>query len=129
MLTACHGPSEFARQLASTAGLPDTAAILRNLGNGAEVLFSLCLGMHVILKPARCQFVMRSFTQGARGLCCAQIHLVGTAHVSKASSEEVRDIIHAVQPQTVFVELDAQRAQQLRGGTENHNNLKARLVP
>ncbi len=60
-----------------------------------------------------------------------QIHLVGTAHVSKASSEEVRDIIQAVQPQTVFVELDAQRAQQLQRGTEdhNHNNLKARLLP
>ncbi|KAA6427159.1 MAG: conjugal transfer [Trebouxia sp. A1-2] len=58
-----------------------------------------------------------------------RIHLVGTAHVSKASSEEVRDIIHAVQPQTVFVELDAQRAQQLRGGMEDQNNLKARLVP
>lgn len=49
--------------------------------------------------------------------------------MSKASSEEVRDIIHAVQPQTVFVELDAQRAQQLRGGMEDQNNLKARLVP
>jgi len=119
----------FARQLASTAGLPDTAAVLRNLGNGAEVLFSHCLSIHVMLNPARCQFVTRPFTQGARGLCCAQIHLVGTAHVSKASSEEVRNIIHAVQPQTVFVELDAQRAQQLRGGLENQNNLKARLVP
>lgn len=82
----------FARQLASTAGLPDTAAVLRNLGNGAEV------------------------------------HLVGTAHVSKASSEEVREVIQAVQPQTVFVELDAQRGQQLRRGTpEDHNNLKVFL--
>ncbi|DBA73860.1 hypothetical protein WJX79_009281 [Trebouxia sp. C0005] len=88
VLTACHGQSAFARHFASTAGLPETAAVLHNLGNGAE------------------------------------IHLVGTAHVSKASSEEVRDIIHAVQPQTVFVELDAQRAQQLRGGMEDQNNLK-----
>jgi len=129
-LSACHGPSVFARQLASTAGLPDTAAVLRNLGNGAEVSFSHCLKIHVMLNPARCQFVMRSFRQGARSLCCVQIHLVGTAHVSKASSEEVRDIIQAVQPQIVFVELDAQRAQQLRRGTEDHNhNLKARLVP
>ena len=57
-----------------------------------------------------------------------QIHLIGTAHVSKASSEEVRQMIHAVQPQTVFVELDAARAQQLRGGREDQDNLKARLV-
>ena len=48
--------------------------------------------------------------------------------MSKASSEEVRQMIHAVQPQTVFVELDAARAQQLRGGPEDQDNLKARLV-
>ncbi len=82
-----------------------------------------------MLHPSRCQFVVCSFTQSARGHCCPQVHLVGTAHVSKASSEEVREVIQAVQPQTVFVELDAQRGQQLRRGTpEDHNNLKARLL-
>ena len=51
-----------------------------------------------------------------------QIFLVGTAHVSRASSEEVRDMIHAVKPQTVFVELDAKRAQSiLMGGQENQS--------
>lgn len=52
----------------------------------------------------------------------AEIFLVGTAHVSRASSEEVRDMIHAVKPQTVFVELDAKRAQSiLMGGQENQS--------
>ena len=45
-----------------------------------------------------------------------QIFLVGTAHVSKASAEEVREMIRAVKPETVFVELDAQRARQLQQG-------------
>ncbi len=58
-----------------------------------------------------------------------QIYLIGTAHVSKPSSDEVRDMIHAVRPQTVFVELDEERARVLRGGDEDQGNLKARLVP
>ena len=58
-----------------------------------------------------------------------QIFLVGTAHVSKASSEEVRGMLRAVKPQTVFVELDIGRARQLVHGQEQKGSLKARLVP
>lgn len=47
-----------------------------------------------------------------------QIFLVGTAHVSKASAEEVKAMIQAVKPQTVFVELDAERARRLQQGTQ-----------
>ena len=46
-----------------------------------------------------------------------QIFLVGTAHVSNASAEEVRQMIQAVKPGTVFVELDAQRFSQLQQDT------------
>ena len=42
-----------------------------------------------------------------------QIFLVGTAHVSKASCEEVQSMIRAIEPQTVFVELDKARAWKL----------------
>jgi pheromone shutdown protein TraB len=48
-----------------------------------------------------------------------QIFLVGTAHVSKASSEEVRDMIRLVKPQSVMVELCQQRAARLRAGGGN----------
>ncbi|GAB4223831.1 MAG: TraB/GumN family protein [Acidobacteriota bacterium] len=37
------------------------------------------------------------------------VHLVGTAHVSRESVEEVRRVIESVRPDTVVVELDAQR--------------------
>lgn len=45
----------------------------------------------------------------------AEIHLVGTAHVSKASADEVRDKITSVKPATVFLELDEGRANRLMG--------------
>ena len=41
------------------------------------------------------------------------IHIVGTAHVSKASVEEVRRVIHEVKPDTVCVELDQMRYEAL----------------
>ncbi|RMF72749.1 MAG: TraB family protein, partial [Acidobacteria bacterium] len=37
------------------------------------------------------------------------VHLVGTAHVSRESVEEVRRVIESVRPDTVVVELDDQR--------------------
>ena len=39
-----------------------------------------------------------------------EVYLIGTAHVSKKSAEEVRDVIQAVRPDTVFVELCEKRA-------------------
>jgi pheromone shutdown protein TraB len=45
-----------------------------------------------------------------------EIILVGTAHVSKRSAEEVREVIARVKPEFVMVELDAARAARLRQG-------------
>lgn len=57
-----------------------------------------------------------------------QIFLVGTAHVSKASTDEVQSMIRAVKPQTVFVEVDNARAERLMRGQEQKGSLQARLV-
>ena len=43
-----------------------------------------------------------------------EVYLIGTAHVSKKSAEEVRDVIQAVRPDTVFVELCEKRAASIR---------------
>ncbi len=43
-----------------------------------------------------------------------QIFLVGTAHVSRNSAEEVRELIHVVKPTTIMVELCRKRADKLR---------------
>jgi hypothetical protein len=51
-----------------------------------------------------------------------EVYLLGTAHVSKASNEEVVDLIQLVQPKYVFVELDANRAAQLRSNSVANNN-------
>lgn len=42
-----------------------------------------------------------------------EVYLIGTAHVSGESANEVSDLIDLVQPQTVFVELDPPRAARL----------------
>lgn len=46
----------------------------------------------------------------------AEVFLVGTAHISKASADEVRDVMRAVRPDVVMVELDAGRAERLKRG-------------
>ncbi|AOM83087.1 TraB/GumN family protein [Salisediminibacterium beveridgei] len=43
-----------------------------------------------------------------------EVILVGTAHVSKQSAEQVKDVIESEQPDTVCVELDEQRFQSIR---------------
>ncbi|GAQ90947.1 hypothetical protein KFL_007060040 [Klebsormidium nitens] len=53
---------------------------------------------------------MRSVRTGS------EVYLIGTAHVSKASAEEVKEVIHLVRPQYVGVELDAERAEKLMSG-------------
>ena len=45
-----------------------------------------------------------------------EIHLIGTAHVSQKSADEVRDLIHLVRPSHVAVELCPSRAARLRAG-------------
>ena len=51
-----------------------------------------------------------------------EVYLLGTAHISQASNEEVVDLIQLVQPKYVFVELDANRAAQLRSSNSVSNN-------
>jgi pheromone shutdown protein TraB len=54
-----------------------------------------------------------------------QIFLVGTAHVSKQSAVEVREMIRLVKPDTVMVELCPERAARLRaGGSSDQDFLK-----
>lgn len=43
-----------------------------------------------------------------------EVYLVGTAHISKKSAEEVRSVIRAVRPDTVFLELCDARAAAMR---------------
>jgi len=43
-----------------------------------------------------------------------EIYLVGTAHVSKVSKEEVKNIIDEIHPDTVCIELDKQRYESLK---------------
>lgn len=51
-----------------------------------------------------------------------EIYLLGTAHVSDASSQEVVELIRLVNPDVVFLELDPSRAAMLRNRRENDNN-------
>ena len=56
-----------------------------------------------------------------------QIFLVGTAHVSRSSAEEVRELIRVVQPTTVMVELCEQRAERLRSSAQVGCSTTSRL--
>ena len=47
-----------------------------------------------------------------------QIYLVGTAHVSKNSADEVRELINIVKPSTIMVELCRKRADKLRSNLQ-----------
>mmetsp|Transcript_19916 Transcript_19916/g.31065 ORF Transcript_19916/g.31065 Transcript_19916/m.31065 type:complete len:304 (-) Transcript_19916:45-956(-) len=51
-----------------------------------------------------------------------EVYLLGTAHISQASNEEVVDLIQLVKPKYVFVELDANRAAQLRNSNSASKN-------
>jgi len=44
-----------------------------------------------------------------------KVHLLGTAHVSKRSADEVRRLANSLQPEIIFVELCEKRACRLRG--------------
>ena len=46
-----------------------------------------------------------------------EVFLVGTAHISRKSAEEVRSVIKSVKPDTVFLELCAARAAAMRSST------------
>ncbi|MDT8861411.1 TraB/GumN family protein [Alkalihalobacillus sp. MEB130] len=47
-----------------------------------------------------------------------EVILIGTAHVSKQSAEQVKEVIQAEQPDTVCVELDEQRYQSIKDGNK-----------
>ena len=48
------------------------------------------------------------------GTSSNEVYLVGTAHISESSADEVRDLVRLVKPNTVFVELCAGRAMKMR---------------
>ena len=54
-----------------------------------------------------------------------EIYLLGTAHVSDASSQEVIELIRLVNPDVVFLELDPSRAAMLRNRREDDHNKNA----
>jgi len=45
-----------------------------------------------------------------------EVYLVGASHISESSADEVRKVLHSVEPDCVMVELCEQRAQRLRSG-------------
>src|SRR5690625_2442640 len=47
-----------------------------------------------------------------------EIILIGTAHVSKHSAEQVKEVIDAEQPDSVCIELDEQRYKSIREGNK-----------
>lgn len=110
---------------ASSAVLSNTTSFLRNLHNGAEVrarcaaAFPVCSQCQARL-PRRCRCADAPPLARAR-----QIFVVGTAHVSKRSAEEVREMLRLVKPKTVLVELCPQRAARLRAsGADDPDFLK-----
>ncbi|MGP4071196.1 TraB/GumN family protein [Piscibacillus sp. B03] len=50
-----------------------------------------------------------------------EVILIGTAHVSKQSAEQVKEVIDAEQPDSVCVELDQQRYQSIKEGNKWKN--------
>ena len=51
-----------------------------------------------------------------------EIYLLGTAHISEASANEVIQLVHQVQPTQVFLELDPPRAARLRHSQGGKND-------
>ena len=54
-----------------------------------------------------------------------ELYLIGTAHVSQRSAEEVRELIHLVRPDHVAVELCPARAARLRQGDREADFLRS----
>lgn len=92
--------------------LPETMTYLQNLDNGAQVV----LPTHC--RRDRCPVLWASFSEQVTRVM--QIFLIGTAHVSSSSADEVREVIRRVRPQSVMVELCAGRARQLMEGDSQH---------
>ncbi|CAK0751245.1 hypothetical protein CVIRNUC_002053 [Coccomyxa viridis] len=76
-----------------------------------RVYLSTCVSPSVA-QLSETQTLLRNLDNGA------EIYLVGTAHVSKNSAEEVRELINIVKPSTVMVELCRKRADKLRSNSQ-----------
>lgn len=57
-----------------------------------------------------------------------QIYVIGTAHVSKSSSDEVREMIQLVKPEMIMLELCATRFRNLTMEQESPAILKVGFV-
>ena len=51
-----------------------------------------------------------------------EVYLLGTAHISEASANEVIQLVDQIKPDTVFLELDPPRAARLRHSSTHSNN-------
>ena len=52
--------------------------------------------------------------------CDNEVYLLGTAHISESSANEVRQLAEVVRPQQIFIELDPARAARLRASVTNN---------
>mmetsp|Transcript_12469 Transcript_12469/g.41063 ORF Transcript_12469/g.41063 Transcript_12469/m.41063 type:complete len:276 (-) Transcript_12469:962-1789(-) len=67
-------------------------------------------------RRAYSDFTRLSETVSFGRLAQGDLYILGTAHVSKPSAEEARELIRRVRPDNVFVELCDDRAKKLRAG-------------
>ncbi|KAK3246760.1 hypothetical protein CYMTET_43722 [Cymbomonas tetramitiformis] len=90
-------------------------------------LHSPCFSRFRVQDSGRCSFAHHLTTGASASLpptmaylrhleTGCEIFLVGTAHISRKSAEEVKEVIRQVQPETVFVELCDKRAWKLMAG-------------
>ncbi|KAL2652271.1 hypothetical protein R1flu_020399 [Riccia fluitans] len=95
-------------------------ASLRGVPNQTQGLCGLCLGraVHRYRPFSSIGTNDGSVTYLRNGETGAELFLVGTAHVSAKSAEEVRQVIHEVKPNIVSVELCAERARKLMAGEQ-----------
>ena len=56
--------------------------------------------------------------------CCCELYLLGTAHVSKDSSQDAKLLMEAIKPDVLFVELCHQRLAILEDNDDDNNNNK-----
>ncbi len=74
----------------------------------------LRMGVHAEMTVAQFMRSHRRHICESHEVLGVQIFLVGTAHVSRDSADEVRELIQVVRPSTIMVELCQKRADKLR---------------
>jgi hypothetical protein len=86
--------------------------------SGARAWLGLSTRFALLQTPAAAARSNSTLTilKGSNGY---EIYLLGTAHISEESATNTRDLIQAVKPGTVFVELCEPRARALRSGQAN----------